>query len=332
MEDTRVLPRVVGREPVSCGDQTGREARQPESHTDFRGQHGLGSEQLLQPYHTWGCLGFRGKGLTTAGGCTLRLPVTQGASDWEGSPPDHSSGDLGLAGTTRIAEPGLRPRLGLCLEGSLVSSPGVGGLLASLGLQDVKAPLCFHNHRHVGFGDWGAHQAQPSIYRRGADPKVPLGREPLPGGGRGFDAEGKGGLQGSPEGQAAPGVGVRPTRHPAPSTRGPLTDVGVLQEAADPSLSLQLLVIWGQKKPGVASSPAARHPHAQGHPGHRVPERSAPQTRSLGSWPTGHSSHLGARGVSAGPTGELTVQFISQKLHISSQQRSQHEGKSRWRL
>lgn len=151
-------------------------------------------------------------------------------------------------------------QVGLCLEGSLVSSPGVGGLLASLGLQDVKAPLCFHNHRHVGFGDRGAHQAQPSIYRRGADPKVPLGREPLPGGGRGFDAEGKGGLQGSPEGQAAPGMGVRPTRHPAPSTRGPLTDVGVLQEAADPSLSLQLLVIWGQKKPGVASSPAARHP------------------------------------------------------------------------
>lgn len=260
MEDTRVLPRVVGREPVSCGDPTGRKARQPESHTDFRGQHGLGSEQLLQPYHTWGCLGFRGKGLTMAGGCTLRLPVTQGASDWEGSPPDHSSGDLGLAGMTRIAEPGLRPRLGLCLEGSLVSSPGVGGLLASLGLQDVKAPLCFHNHRHVGFGDRGAHQAQPSIYHRGADPKVPLGREPLPGGGRGFDAEGKGGLQGSPEGQAAPGMGVRPTRHPAPSTRGPLTDVGVLQEAADPSLSLQLLVIWGQKKPGVASSPAARHP------------------------------------------------------------------------
>lgn len=141
VEDTRVLPRVVGREPVSCGDPTGREARQPESHTNFRGQHGLGSEQLLQPYHTWGCLGFRGKGLTMAGGCTLRLPVTQGASDWEGSPPDHSSGDLGLAGTTRIAEPGLRPRWGCAWRGLWFPAQEWGACWLLWGCRMLR-PLC----------------------------------------------------------------------------------------------------------------------------------------------------------------------------------------------
>ena len=32
-----------------------------------------------------------------------------------------------------------------------------------------------------------------------------------------------------------------------PPHRGPLTNVGMLQETADSSLSLQLLVIWGEK-------------------------------------------------------------------------------------
>lgn len=81
------------------GPGTGGEARRPESHTDFWGQHGLGSEQLLQPYHTRAAWAFRRGGWPRP--AAARDP---GASDWEGSPPDHSSGDLGLVGTTEILQ------------------------------------------------------------------------------------------------------------------------------------------------------------------------------------------------------------------------------------
>lgn len=106
-----------------------------------------------------------------ADGRTLRLHVTQGASDCVGSPPDHRSGDLGLVATTEILQSqtsDLRP--GLCRGWSSVPYPVVGGLLASLEPQEVKAPLCFHDHYRVGF--WGGgqgpiRQSPALLYRSG---------------------------------------------------------------------------------------------------------------------------------------------------------------------
>lgn len=66
------------------------------------------------------------------------------------------------------------------------------------------------------------------------------GRGPTP---RVLSAEEKGSLWGlESTGCLLPGGGWGP----APSPR-PLTYIGVLQQAADSSLSLQFLVIWGQK-------------------------------------------------------------------------------------
>lgn len=56
----------------------------------------------------------------------------------------------------------------------------------------------------------------------------------------GFDAEERGSLWGLEDRPPAAGGGEGPQPHV-------LTYVRMLQEAADPSLSLQLLVIWGQK-------------------------------------------------------------------------------------
>lgn len=74
-----------------------------------------------------------------------------------------------------------------------------------------------------------------------------------PGGGRDFNAEGR-------EGSGISGKDRLPLLGRTPPPTDPLTDVGVLQKAADSSLSLQLLVIWGQKGTGVTSCPSSPSP------------------------------------------------------------------------
>lgn len=103
-KDTRVLPGVVGGESVSCGGQgqVGRPGRQRATPTS--GVSTAWGPSSCCNRTTHGLPGLSGEG---AGHGRWPCPAAArdlGASDWEGSPPDHSSGDLGLVGTTEILQ------------------------------------------------------------------------------------------------------------------------------------------------------------------------------------------------------------------------------------